>query len=271
MSWETYTHAIDELAPWAYKVDLFNWGESLLHPRILGMIRYAATRNLGTALSSNLSFAIDDQMIDGMIMSGLDFLSVSIDGATQAVYEAYRRRGDLELVLSNLRRLVKRRVELGRKTPRIEWQFVEMKHNQSQLPQARELAERIEVDIFRVIPVSLPFGMKGPLRVRGDWYPKGRPIESADPDLCACPFLYRYFVVNPDGHVSPCCRVFGERTDFGDSGRQKASEIWNNRMYTAARSHYRKGETVALPTVCDSCPAYVKRSRYEADQENSCL
>jgi hypothetical protein len=34
IEWETFTRAVDMMAPWAYKVNLFNWGEPLLHSHI---------------------------------------------------------------------------------------------------------------------------------------------------------------------------------------------------------------------------------------------
>ena len=157
ISWETYTRAIDAAAPWAYKVNLFNWGEPLLHTHLFDMVRYAKARNLGTSLSSNLSVQISDERIDELIRSGLEYLCVSIDGATQDVYAMYRRRGDLELVLSNVRRIVKRRKELSSRTPVLEWQFIPMKHNEHEVDAARELAAQIGVDVFRCIPVGLPF------------------------------------------------------------------------------------------------------------------
>ena len=58
--WETFTAVVDQAAPWAYKVNLFNWGEPLLHTHLFEMIRYAKSKNLGTSMSSNMSIQISD-------------------------------------------------------------------------------------------------------------------------------------------------------------------------------------------------------------------
>ena len=269
MSWETYTHVIDTMAPWAYKVNLFNWGEPLLHTHIFDMIRYARDKNLGTSMSSNMSIDLPDESIDALIHSGLEFICLSIDGATQENYEKYRRRGDLQLVLSNVRRLVARRRELGSRTPIIEWQFIPMKHNEHEVEQARDLASEIGVDLFRCIPVGIPFDSPNPDELRKNWFPAsvsdgkvagGDEIASNDTAQTACYFLYRYLVVNPDGRASPCCVVSGQKNDFGDTAEPVFEKLWNNRNYRSGRSQFVRGGKVEVATVCDRCDLFAKRS-----------
>src|SRR5437016_2787886 len=52
MSLECYTSIIDQVRPYAIEVILHNWGESLLHPKIVDMIRYTSAANIGTSVSS---------------------------------------------------------------------------------------------------------------------------------------------------------------------------------------------------------------------------
>ncbi len=271
MAWETYTRAVDLLAPWAYKVNLFNWGESLLHPRLCDMIRYAGERNLGTNLSTNLSLELDDDRLDSLIASGLEFICLSIDGATQETYARYRRRGKLELVLENVRRLLERRRDLSSATPIVEWQFIPMRHNQHELEDARRTAMEMGVDRFRTIPVGIPFGSADPEALKSEWFPVGVPqgtiedgrrMPGSEPEPRACYFLYRYFVVNAGGGVAPCCVVFDEKHDFADLESEEFAGIWNNEMYRSARAHYVKGGRVEVPTVCDQCDLFEKRARY---------
>lgn len=50
-----FEELIDELAPHAVKVMLYNWGEPFLHHDIIPMIRHAHRRRISTALSTNLN------------------------------------------------------------------------------------------------------------------------------------------------------------------------------------------------------------------------
>lgn len=263
MPWDVYTQAIDQLAPWAYEVNLYNWGESILHPRIWDMIRYARDRNLATNMSANLN-QVRPGDIDRLIHSGLENLTLSIDGATQEAYAHYRRRGQLDVVLANVRELMERRRALGSRTPWVEWQFIVMKHNWHEIEAARALADELGVDEFRVIPPGLPFEASDPERLKSDWFP---PSGTGDgygdfrgQQRGACFYLYRSFVVNPDGGTAPCCVVYGQDNDFGDITRQAVSEIWNGEKYRSARSLFSSKGGATVPTVCDRCDWFEKRS-----------
>jgi MoaA/NifB/PqqE/SkfB family radical SAM enzyme len=267
--WETFTRIVDLAAPWSYKVNLFNWGEPLLHPHVFDMIRYVRGKNLGTTMSTNFSIELDDTRIDALITGGLEFLCLSIDGATQENYGRYRRKGNLQLVLSNVRRLVQRRRELGRRRPVIEWQFIPMKHNEHEVQDARRLASEIGVDRFRCIPVGLPFDSANPRQLKEEWFPikikgaktsGGEEMPSNEQAQTACHFLYRYLVVNPDGKASPCCVVYGEGNDFGDTAVGDFDGLWNNTNYRSARAHYSREGQVEVHTVCDRCDLFAKRS-----------
>jgi len=270
MSLDLFKTAVDELAPWAYKVNLFNWGESLLNPEVYDMIAHARAQGLSTHLSSNLSLPISDDQIDQLLDSKLHFLCLSIDGATQEIYEHYRRRGKLDLVLENARRLVKRRNARGLKYPLIEWQFIPMRHNEHEIEDARALAAEMGIDRFRCIPVGLPFGAPNLDELREEWFPRGVndghteggvEISSNEQSRSSCSFLYRYWMVNPDAKVSPCCVVSGAKYDFGDLGSGSFNDIWNNAKYRSARSQYIHNGNIEVPTVCDGCDLFKKRTQ----------
>lgn len=265
IEWETFKRVVDEAAPWALKVNLFNWGEPLLHTHLFEMIRYARSKNLGTSMSSNMSVPLSDDQIDELVASGLEYLCLSIDGATQETYATYRRRGTLELVLSNVRRLVQRREARGSRTPVLEWQFIPMRHNEHEIEAARALAMETGVDVFRCIPVGLPFDSPDAETLAQKWFPvaargDGVEMSSNEQASSSCYFLYRYLVVNPDGKVSPCCVVSGERNDFGDFTAEGLDGLWNNSRYRSARGLYRDGGAVTEPTVCERCDLFAKRS-----------
>jgi len=263
MSWETFTRTIDELAPYAYEVNLHNWGESLLHPHIFEMISYIRDRNIATNMSSNFN-KVTDEKIDQLINSGLEYLILSIDGVTQDTYSKYRVRGNIDRVLANAEKLIKRREELGSKTPYIEWQFIVFKHNAHEVERARELAEKMGIDRFRVIPPGIPFEFEDPESHKRKWFV---PDETGGEDTAetfreqmdtSCFYLYRSFTVNPDGGTAPCCVINGEHNDFGDVKADSVKKIWNNDRYLSARSLFRKDGKASVSTVCERCELFAK-------------
>jgi len=75
---------------------------------------------------------------------------ISIDGATQPIYERFRRNGDLELVFSNIRKLVDAKRRLRRRTPVLSWNFLAFEHNAHEIPLAIEMARKLGVDDFTI-------------------------------------------------------------------------------------------------------------------------
>jgi len=266
MPWETFTRAIDALAPYAYEVNLHNWGESLLHKHVFDMIAYARDRNLATNMSENFGVMRAGDC-DRLIDSGLEYLTLSIDGVTQDVYAHYRRGGDLTTVLANARELLRRRRERRSRTPFVEWQFIVMKHNAHEVGEARHLAADMGVDRFRVIPPGIPFDVPHPQALKAEWFVPSLHADAETPyedfrgqRATACFYLYRSFTVNPDGKTAPCCIVNGERNDFGDILRDDVATIWNNPRYLAARGLFGRGSAAPhVRTVCDGCDPITKR------------
>lgn len=268
LSYECFTRLIDQLAPYAYEVNLYNWGEPLLNQDIFRMLAYAQSKNLLLSMSSNLN-TVRETDIEQLAHSPLEYLTVSLDGTTAEVYAHYRRRGDFDLVMANLKRLIELRRQLRRKTPFIEWQFIVMKHNLHQVDEARRLATEIGVDLLRFIPVGMPFDAKDKGQLRRDWFPQfDDQTENIDafqyqlfqkPKKSACFYLYRSLTVNPDGRVSPCCIVYGEKNDFGDLLAQSPEEIWNNESYRSARSLFVAGGKPTVRTVCERCNIFERR------------
>lgn len=125
-----------------------NYGEPLLNPDTSKYIRWAKGYLMKTWLSTSLSVPHFDP--SAYVASGLDYISLSIDGATQSTYERYRRNGDLGLVFRNLRGLVDAKVGSGKRTPRICWQYLAFEHNMHEISLAIEIARDLGVDEFRI-------------------------------------------------------------------------------------------------------------------------
>ena len=131
-----------------------NYGEPLLNLNTPKLIRQAKQYLLGTALSTSLSVVRFDA--EAYVESGLDFMVASIDGATQPVYQQFRRNGNLELVFGNLRKLAEAKRRLRKRTPVVSWNFLAFEHNQHEIPLAERMARELGVDQFRVV---LPWGV----------------------------------------------------------------------------------------------------------------
>jgi radical SAM protein with 4Fe4S-binding SPASM domain len=208
------------------------------------MVAYAAERNIGVAISANLSnFKPEDA--DRLLTCGLEHLIISCHGATSESYLKYNVGGNFERVMENMRTLVRRRRELGQKTPFLDWQFLLFSHNEHERPLAKKLAKEIGVDIIRFVMPNIPPehkeewrpGKRTPKPESGDGEKQGAPPKLGPVNIHRCSWVYRSIFFNWDGGILPCCH---EQIDNEhDFGRVKDLEhfrtIWNNDRYQQAR------------------------------------
>jgi len=269
LSFEHFRHYFDPFAPYLFEVYLHNWGESLLNKEVYRMIEYAQRSNVGTNLSSNF-VEVSSMDLDRILDSGLEYLVVSLDGTTQEVYSKYRVRGNLEKVVTNLSELLRRRRARGLRYPVVEWQYIVMKHNEHQIPDAQRLAKQLDVDLLRFIPVGLPYESTDRKALAEEWFPltvTGRVETNQEEQQFGqagkpgpCFYLYRSMVINSDGGVSPCCIVYKQQRDFAALSPQEplnVLEVWNNEMYRSARALFAGTSEQPRPsTVCHGCDIF---------------
>jgi len=248
---------VDEIAPYAYRIELYNWGEPLLHPEIFEMIEYVSQRRITVGLSSNLNH-LDAQMAQKLVESGLNQLVVSIDGATQESYAAYRRRGKLDDVLKNLKLLIDTKQTLKRPTPFIVWRMLIGKHNEHEVETVRKMAYEMGADSFSTGVLFVDTRDSEQIE---QWLPNNpaySPYDYTDDKLentWDCHDLWESMVINWDGGVAPCCWLHDPQFDFGNVSSQTVREIWNSPSYISARRVIgkRKKRPGDVPTICHRC------------------
>ena len=276
-----------QLGPYLLHADLMNWGEPLLHPDIFEMIALTKSHRVETLISSNMNNLPDDGA-EKLVLSGLDLLTVSIDGAAQESYSKYRVGGNFAAAVENTARIARAKLKLGRCNPKISWQFLVFRHNEHEIEAARALAMEAGANEIGFTAPNLPFkpGIKDdwmstlpqyalydpenfPERPPWEWEQvtdqTGKPAD-VSVDVYAgsklrhpCKWPWTAIAINPDGSVSPCCSVEERIHDFGSLTEHSFQEIWNNGHYRAARRHiaaFARGEKNSLPAsqhACERC------------------
>ena len=104
MPLKEFKKIIDQLPNGKSDICLWNFGEPLLHKDIFAMINYAAMKGHRTFLSSNVSF-LNKEIIENLLSSQLYSITVCLDGATEETYKVYRKKGDFQHTISNIKNL----------------------------------------------------------------------------------------------------------------------------------------------------------------------
>ena len=149
LDFDLFTRVIDEAGPSLGRIDFFNYGEAFLHKRAVEMCEYIKSRFPHIYLyTSTNGLALTEEQARRLARSGIDEVTFSLDGATQASYEQYRQRGKLDIALRNLRAMADEKRKAGLDLPYMNWRYILFKWNDSdeEMALAKNLAEEIGVD-----------------------------------------------------------------------------------------------------------------------------
>jgi radical SAM protein with 4Fe4S-binding SPASM domain len=289
MCFHTFRDIVDEL-PGLEKLTLQGLGEPLLAPDFFRMVEYSTGRGISTGFNTNGTL-LTRAASERLVRAGVDWLHVSLDGATAATYESVRDRATFERVVRNIRELVAVRGRRGSERPEIQLVFVAMRRNLRELPDLVALAADIGVDSVWVQNLSHSFGdtesgggyrgIRAFTEAEALWNEPdeevvatfARAVERADelglelrlprleepvverePGEPACHWPFESAYVTHDARVQPCCMVMGaDRAVLGDA-KDGFAEVWRSEEYRAFRGGL-VGDAEP-PDVCSGCSLY---------------
>lgn len=240
-----YKKVIDEVATYSEpvrskEIELFHFGESLLHTELDKFVGYASDRNLKVTLSVNGPHLT--QRLSEKILTQKPFrIIISLDGNDQETYQAIRgKSAHFDKAVRNIEELasIHRRMASGTK---VTVRMIEIGINTRQANEFKRRWEKenIEVEIRKFFP----WGEKDMVELgHFEKYPPGMP----------CPFPWQYLVVQWNGDVVPCCRDFNAAITLGNVKESSLKEIWNSTRYEDFRQQMASGEFHNNP-ICSPC------------------
>jgi radical SAM protein with 4Fe4S-binding SPASM domain len=143
MSLATFSRLLEQL-PHVESVVLQGLGEPLLAPDLMAMVQFAHRRGVVVGFNTNAT-VLTRSRADSLIASGLDWMCISLDGATAATYEAIREGAHFHQVLRNIRQLVEAKSAAAVDRPELSIVFVAMRRNIAELPALVRLASGLGV------------------------------------------------------------------------------------------------------------------------------
>jgi len=251
-----FKETIDQLHKQLLYLVFYFQGEPYLNPDFLDMVKYASSKKIYTATSTNAHYLNDDNA-RRTIESGLDRLIISIDGTTQDVYEQYRVGGKLAKVLEGTKNVVKWKKEMKSRTPFIVFQFLVVKPNEHQIEDVKKLAKEMGVDDvwFKTAQVydyeNDPNKLIPTLDKYSRYKKTSNGYEFKGKLANHCWRLWHDPVITWDGLVAPCCFDKDAQHQLGDLKERSFKEIWENGEYKKFRTAILKGRKNI--DICSNC------------------
>lgn len=253
---DLFVRVMDELGDDLWALTFYFQGEPYINPNFLDMVSLASRKGLYTNTSTNAHF-LTEEKAEATVRSGLSRLIISLDGTDQSTYSAYRREGELAKVIEGAERIVKWKKKLKSLTPHVVFQFLVVKPNEHQIPEARALAKKIGVDDLwlktaqiydpkddhPLIPTQDKYA-RYKRSSDGTWQVKNKLSDD-------CWKMWHSCVITWDGRVVPCCFDKDAHHVLGDLRTHSFRELWNSEAYNDFRRSLLKSRSSI--EMCRNC------------------
>lgn len=265
MEIDLFKEIIYKIKDHACLIQLYKWGESLLHKNFIEILEYCNKFDLNTEISSNLSLMGVDDRLEAMIKYRLKRLVVSFDGINQEDYERYRVGGDFESVLKNIKKIREYKELYKSEYPRISLQYLRNKFTKEQVEVIKEKHREWGADDYYVCDMTTIFKDRDTEKNRS-WFEKDeierRRFLDVDTSMHGkrCYFLYTTMIIEQDGTLPPCCFTTDPDDDFGVwDGKKSLAEMFNSEKFIKARQIF--NERKPLPGfTCSNCSVFITYS-----------
>lgn len=244
MDFGLYTKVIDEVADFSLpvrekEVELFHFGESLLHPEIAEMVAYGVGKGLNLVLSVNAP-QLSPDLAEKILTKDPVKLIISMDGFDAESYRKIRgKNADYTLAVENIEAVLKMIKTHGCRS-RVIIRMIRMQANSQAEEQFRSRWQDLGGDVE--IRDFFPWNKKDLISLGA--------VEKYPPHM-PCPFPWQYLVVQWNGDVVPCCRDFNAVNCMGNVADSTLKGIWNSSAYGRFRDSMSQGEYE--PSMCAEC------------------
>lgn len=200
-------------------IELSNNGEIFLNPELLDIIKYADKKgvDLSAYTGVNLNY-LPDKIAEALVKYKFYELTVSIDAATPETYKIYRRGGDFDTVINNIKKINYYKKKYNSEYPIMEYKFILFGHNEHEIDMAMKMAKKLNMKMYFV----------------PNFYPDYSPVKNIElvkektgvdvsklfneemasvyqqdhKNWWFCKDLWSYPQINWDGKVLGCCRDY---------------------------------------------------------------
>ena len=134
-------------------IRFFNFGEPFLSPDAIKILKYIKTRNKEDRIevqTTTNGLPLNKNSINEIVKNELlHSIGFAIDGCDQESYQKYRCGGKFKIAFTNMQKMIELRNQLRKKRPKIYWQYILFKWNDSdkQITKAKKLADKLGIEI----------------------------------------------------------------------------------------------------------------------------
>ena len=260
MNFGLFEQLVHDLHHYLLVMLFWDWGEPFLHPRAYDMIRLATDNGIRVMASTNGHLFADKEHAANAVESNLDVLVFSIDGLEQKTYEQFRKSGNLEVALRGVRNVLQARDRQNSRLPLINLRLIVNRFNEHEIPQARDFAKRLGVDVLTLRKFHSVSELDNSVHVEHHFIPEKEafklPKRNNNNELMRvqnnpCRNLWNCPTIHWDGKVCSCFMDYKGQRPLGDLKKESIINIWRGAEYTKLRQSF-KQNWLNTP-ICNRC------------------
>jgi radical SAM protein with 4Fe4S-binding SPASM domain len=244
MEFSLFTKVIDEVACYpneikGKEIELFHFGESLLHPHIAEMYRYVTQKNLNPVISVNAT-ELNREIATKIITSNSGKIIVSLDGFDEESFTRIRgRKIDYNEAVQNII-VAAEIIKQYKSQTKLIVRMISLNENTNKTSDFQHFWGNKGIDAE--IRPFFPWGEKE-MENLGTY--------EKHPPYMPCPFPWQYVVVQWNGDVVACCRDLNSENIMGNVNNNTLEEIWNGVNYKQFRNQMIEG--IYKNSICKPC------------------
>lgn len=203
-------------------IEISNYGEIFLNPDLLSILKLSHKNNVRLYADNGVNLNdVDDEVLESIVKYKLRRMTCSIDGATQDTYHKYRKNGNFNTVISNIKKINLHKNKYQSRFPVLTWQYVIFGHNENEIASAKKAAKSLNMKFQPKLSWDSEYSpIKNSTLVKNE---TGLSLESGSRQMLnnafPCHQLWEEPQINWDGKILGCCwnywKEFG-RNAFSD-------------------------------------------------------
>lgn len=215
-------------------------GEPLLDKHLIARIKYAKEKGIKEIQVSTNSSLLGTSAGLSLLESGLDVLTVSLDGMSSASYEAIRCGLSFDDVMQNISTFLHEKQTRRFEKPRVFIQVIKTSLNKNELNLVKKH--------FKLLADEIVFVPLEPWKAMSS----EMPANQSPKFRMLCPHPFFYFPIFYDGRVSACCNDFDASLVMGDLNVSTIKDIWHGEKYQQLRKRAYYNKLTEYP-LCKKC------------------
>ena len=224
---ELFKKVIDEVAFYQPYIDFHLHGEPLFNKHLTEMVAYTKKHNLQNRLVTNVTLLTRD-MSRRLLEAGLDYICLSLSGATKKTYEAIHRNAIFEKTLGNLLDFLETERDMDRYI-RTRTVFVEEEHTAHEKERYLAMLGRLPIDHVSVSPMFNFFGLNEEKNLDDQ-----HRLPREQWPVCTIP--WKWLGIGSNGEIRACMFDYEHRYVIGDAWRDNVMDAWNSEAMQAYRN-----------------------------------